>query len=117
MLPVLTLFCWLFIELIAVGQNSSGLTLLHEIVMSKRSRSTPLTALEPIMLKFVELCVALRKGKVAKEGLHQYKNISQNITVTTIEVSSVSGIIALISMENAFCLYIFARSGGYQAFH
>ncbi|KAJ3291883.1 eukaryotic translation initiation factor 3 subunit A [Borealophlyctis nickersoniae] len=73
-------------ELIAVGSNTSALSLLHEIVMSKRSRSTPLTALEPIMLKFVELCVNLRKGKMAKEGLHQYKNISQNITVTTIEM-------------------------------
>ncbi|RKO91635.1 hypothetical protein BDK51DRAFT_20241 [Blyttiomyces helicus] len=73
-------------ELIAVSQNGSALTLLHEIIMSKRSRSTPLTALEPIMLKFVELCVILRKGKTAKEGLHQYKNISQNVTVSTIEL-------------------------------
>ncbi|KAJ3157523.1 eukaryotic translation initiation factor 3 subunit A [Geranomyces michiganensis] len=72
-------------ELITVSQPASALTLLHEIVMSKRSRSTPLTILEPIMLKFVELCVELRKGKAAKEGLHQYKNISQNITVSSIE--------------------------------
>ena len=55
-------------------------------MMSKRSRSTPLTTLEPIMLKFVELAVGLKKGKTAKEGLHQYKNISQNITVTSLEV-------------------------------
>ncbi|KND02612.1 translation initiation factor eIF3 core subunit a [Spizellomyces punctatus DAOM BR117] len=72
-------------DLIAVSQPASALTLLHEIVMSKRSRSTPLGTLEPIMLKFVELCVNLRKGKTAKEGLHQYKNISQNITVASIE--------------------------------
>ncbi|CAG8721150.1 14802_t:CDS:2 [Gigaspora margarita] len=73
-------------ELIAVGQNVAALTSLHEIVISKRSRSTSLTALEPIMLRFVELCVNLRKGKTAKEGLHQYKNISQNTSVTTIEL-------------------------------
>ncbi|KAJ3007260.1 eukaryotic translation initiation factor 3 subunit A [Thoreauomyces humboldtii] len=72
-------------DLIAVSQPASALSLLHDIVMSKRSRSTPLTVLEPIMLKFVELCVTLRKGKTAKEGLHQYKNISQNITVSSIE--------------------------------
>ncbi|KAI8918601.1 hypothetical protein DFJ77DRAFT_539936 [Powellomyces hirtus] len=71
--------------LIAVSQPAAALALLHDIVMSKRSRSTPLPILEPIMLKFVELCVNLRKGKTAKEGLHQYKNISQNITVSSIE--------------------------------
>ncbi|KAI9336491.1 hypothetical protein DFJ73DRAFT_790600 [Zopfochytrium polystomum] len=73
-------------ELIAVSQHNSALELLHDIMMSKRSRTTPLTTLEPIMLKFVELAVVLKKGKTAKEGLHQYKNISQNITVTSIEV-------------------------------
>jgi len=76
-----------YLELIAVGQNVAAVTLLHEIIMSKRARSTPLTSLEPIMLRFVELCVVLKKGKLAKEGLHQYKNISQNITVTSIEVN------------------------------
>ncbi|KAJ1553321.1 eukaryotic translation initiation factor 3 subunit A, partial [Cladochytrium tenue] len=72
-------------ELIAVSQQTAALELLHDIMMSKRSRSTPLTTLEPVMLKFIELTVVLKKGKVAKEGLHQYKNISQNITVTSIE--------------------------------
>ncbi|KAI9093821.1 hypothetical protein DFS34DRAFT_717145 [Phlyctochytrium arcticum] len=72
-------------DLMAVSQPATALSNLHEIIMSKRSRSTPLTTLEPIMLKFVELCVTLRKGKTAKEGLHQYKNISQNLTVLSIE--------------------------------
>ncbi|KAI8999952.1 hypothetical protein BC832DRAFT_571548 [Gaertneriomyces semiglobifer] len=72
-------------DLIAVSQPASALTLLHDIVMSKRARSTPLAVLEPIMLKFVELCISLRKGRTAKEGLHQYKNISQNTTVSSIE--------------------------------
>ncbi len=38
------------------------------------------------MLLFVELCVDLRKGKSAKDGLYQYKNIAQNSNVGTIEV-------------------------------
>lgn len=38
------------------------------------------------MLLFVELCVDLRKGKAAKDGLYQYKNIAQNTNVATIEV-------------------------------
>lgn len=39
------------------------------------------------MLLFVELSVDLRKGKSAKDGLYQYKNIAQNANVGTIEVS------------------------------
>ncbi|KAF9573880.1 eukaryotic translation initiation factor 3 subunit A [Mortierella alpina] len=73
-------------ELIAVNQNAAALEALHDVIISKRSRSVPLASLEPIMLKFVELCVSLRKGKIAKEGLHQYKNISQNTSIATIEL-------------------------------
>jgi translation initiation factor 3 subunit A len=38
------------------------------------------------MLRFVELCVEMRKGRTAKEGLMQYKNIAQNTSVGSIEV-------------------------------
>jgi translation initiation factor 3 subunit A len=38
------------------------------------------------MLLFVELCVDLKKGKLAKDGLYQYKNTAQNTSVPTIEV-------------------------------
>ena len=42
------------------------------------------------MLLFVELCVDLRKGKLAKDGLYQYKNTAQNTNIGTIEVSPLS---------------------------
>ncbi|KAI9776924.1 MAG: eukaryotic translation initiation factor 3 subunit A [Geoglossum umbratile] len=73
-------------ELIAVGQAQAALSLLHEHVTSKRSRNSPITSLEPVMILFVELCVDLRKGKSAKDGLYQYKNIAQNTNVGTIEM-------------------------------
>jgi hypothetical protein len=73
-------------ELIAVDQQSAALTVLHEHVTSKRSRNSPVSSLEPVMLLFVELCVDLRKGKSAKDGLYQYKNTTQNTNVGTIEV-------------------------------
>lgn len=73
-------------ELIAVHQPQAALNVLHEHVTSKRSRSSPIASLEPVMLQFVELCVDLRKGKSAKDGLYQYKNIAQNTNVGTIEL-------------------------------
>lgn len=73
-------------ELMAVGQSPAALSLLHEHVTSKRSRNSPITSLEPVMIQFVELCVDLKKGKSAKDGLYQYKNIAQNTNVGTIEV-------------------------------
>ncbi|KAI8364992.1 hypothetical protein EDC96DRAFT_481685 [Choanephora cucurbitarum] len=72
-------------ELQSVGQDEAALQALHEVVLSKRSRSNPITVMEPIMLKYVELCVELKKGKMVKEGLHQYRNIAQNTSVNSIE--------------------------------
>ncbi|KAG0639632.1 hypothetical protein HOY80DRAFT_1044367 [Tuber brumale] len=73
-------------ELVAVNKNLSALELLHEHVTAKRSRLSPIASLEPVMVLFVELCVSLRKGKTAKDGLYQYKNIAQNSSVQTIEM-------------------------------
>ncbi|KAA1473327.1 hypothetical protein DENSPDRAFT_872737 [Dentipellis sp. KUC8613] len=72
--------------LISVGQTHAALQSLTEMFSTKRFRSTPLASLEPIMLRFVELCVDMRKGRIAKEGLMQYKNIAQNTSVSSIEV-------------------------------
>ncbi|KAF8346435.1 translation initiation factor eIF3a [Amanita rubescens] len=71
--------------LVSVGQTHAALQSLSEMFASKRFRSTPLTSLEPITHRFIELCVELRKGRTAKEGLMQYKNIAQNLNVQSIE--------------------------------
>ena len=71
--------------LVSVGQTHAALQSLTEMFSSKRFRSTPLTSLEPIMHRFIELCVDMRKGRTAKEGLMQYKNIAQNTSVQSIE--------------------------------
>jgi translation initiation factor 3 subunit A len=71
--------------LVSVGQTHAALQSLTEMFSSKRFRSTPLASLEPIMHRFVELCVDMRKGRTAKEGLMQYKNIAQNTSVASIE--------------------------------
>ncbi|KAF6767028.1 Proteasome component (PCI) domain protein [Kalmanozyma brasiliensis GHG001] len=73
-------------ELINVGQHQAALAALNEIFTSRRFKQTPLQALEPIMIRFVDLCVDLKKGRMAKEGLMQYKNVSQNTNAQSIEL-------------------------------
>ncbi|KAH7328529.1 hypothetical protein B0I35DRAFT_20494 [Stachybotrys elegans] len=73
-------------ELIGVNQTPAALTLLHEHITSKRSRNVPIASLEPVMLLLVELSVEQKKGKLAKDALYQYKNISQNTNIATIEL-------------------------------
>jgi hypothetical protein len=74
-------------ELMGVGQQQAALVLLHEHITSKRSRNVPIASLEPVMILLVEQSVEQKKGKLAKDALYQYKNISQNTNVGTIEVS------------------------------
>ncbi|GAA5862799.1 hypothetical protein JCM8547_006548 [Rhodosporidiobolus lusitaniae] len=74
-------------ELLSVGQPMAALSSISEVFSSKRFRSTPLSTLEPIMVKFLELCVDLRKGRTAKDGLILYKNVAQNTSVASVEVT------------------------------
>lgn len=64
------------------------------------------------MILFVELSVDLRKGKAAKDGLYQYKNIAQNTNVGTIEVGD--GTTAIFtrrkSLANAFYTRLFSSA-------
>ena len=41
--------------------------------------------IEPIMLKYLELCVELKKPHTAKEGLYQYRLMCQSVNVGLLE--------------------------------
>ncbi|MCL7022063.1 hypothetical protein MKW94_015720, partial [Papaver nudicaule] len=71
-------------ELINVGQMQSALQVLHDVITSKRYRAWQKT-LERIMFKYVELCVEMRRGRFAKDGLIQYRIICQQVNVGSLE--------------------------------
>ncbi|GJN05987.1 hypothetical protein PR202_ga23668 [Eleusine coracana subsp. coracana] len=71
-------------ELIHVGQKQAALQALHDVITSKRYRSWQ-KPLERIMMKYVELCVDLRKGRFAKDGLIQYRIVCQQVNVSSLE--------------------------------
>ncbi|WOL16202.1 eukaryotic translation initiation factor 3 subunit A [Canna indica] len=71
-------------ELVNVGQKQAALQALHDLITSKRYRAWQKT-LERIMFKYVELCVDMRKGRFAKDGLIQYRIICQQVNVSSLE--------------------------------
>ncbi|XP_043689325.1 eukaryotic translation initiation factor 3 subunit A-like [Telopea speciosissima] len=71
-------------ELINVGQKQAALQALHDLITSKRYRAWQKT-LERIMFKYVELCVDMRKGRFAKDGLIQYRIVCQQVNVNSLE--------------------------------
>ena len=53
-------------ELCNVGQKENALVALHDVLSSKRHRMWQ-PSIEDVILRFIDLCVELRKGKAAKE--------------------------------------------------
>lgn len=80
-------------EFLEVGKKQPALDVLYDVIKSKKHRTWQKIH-EPIMLKYLELCVDLRKSHLAKEGLYQYKNICQQVC------EAMSGICAQIVL---FC--------------
>lgn len=72
------------LELIGVGKKQRALETLFEVITARRHRTWTKTH-EPLMEKFLELCVDLKKSQMAKDGLHQYKTISQTVSVKSLE--------------------------------
>ncbi|GAB2300433.1 Eukaryotic translation initiation factor 3 subunit A [Dionaea muscipula] len=72
------------VELVNVGQHLDALMALHSLITSRRYRNWQ-KPLEKIMFKYVELCVDLRKGRFAKDGLIQYRIVCQQVNVNSLE--------------------------------
>jgi translation initiation factor 3 subunit A len=73
-------------ELIAssTGPNADkekqfALEQLHTVVSSSKRKQWS-KVYEQIMQKHMELCVDLKDNRLAKDGLHQYRNMVQNVS-------------------------------------
>lgn len=75
--------CFFTTEFLEVGKKQPALDVLYDVIKSKKHRTWQKIH-EPIMLKYLELCVDLRKSHLAKEGLYQYKNICQQVCGETL---------------------------------
>lgn len=71
-------------EFIDVGKKQRALDALYDVIKSKKHRTWQKIH-EPIMEKYLQLCVELRKSHIAKEGLYQYKNICQQVNIKSLE--------------------------------
>ncbi|TMW91820.1 hypothetical protein EJD97_013842 [Solanum chilense] len=71
-------------ELINVGQKQEALQALHDLITSRRYRAWTKTH-ERIMFKYVELCVEMRRGRFAKDGLIQYRSVCQQVNISSLE--------------------------------
>ena len=65
------------LELQGIDQDDAALELLHEVISSRRQRTWS-PALEQIMIAYLDLCLKLLRSREAKDGLHQYRNLSQS---------------------------------------
>ncbi|CEP63809.1 translation initiation factor eIF3 core subunit a LALA0_S09e02982g [Lachancea lanzarotensis] len=76
-------------ELITVGEPLAALQSLYSYLSMRRIRFAEPQSLEPIVFKFLELGVNLKRGKIIKDGLHQYK---KNMQVTPEGLNSVGAV-------------------------
>ncbi|KAH7710345.1 eukaryotic translation initiation factor 3 subunit 10 [Aphelenchoides avenae] len=70
-------------EFISVGKEQDALQSLHDMIKDRRQRQWT-EAHEKIMMLHVELCVNLRNTGLAKDGLYQYKMLTQNVAVQSL---------------------------------
>lgn len=69
-------------EFIEVGKPARALDTLYEVFKNKKwAYNWSESVLEPIMFKYLDLCVELKKSHIAKEGLFQYRNMFQSVSI------------------------------------
>uniref|UniRef100_A0A183BYF1 Eukaryotic translation initiation factor 3 subunit A n=1 Tax=Globodera pallida TaxID=36090 RepID=A0A183BYF1_GLOPA len=71
-------------DFLSVGKQKDALQALHDLIKDRRHKQWTQTY-EQIMLLYIELCVNLRNSALVKDGLYQYKIITQQVSVKSLE--------------------------------
>lgn len=77
-------------ELISVDQHQAALQTLYEYITARRIRWAEPSTVEPIVFRFLQLGVELKKGRLIKDGLHQYKKLIQGTPEGLVSVGAVA---------------------------
>eukprot|EP00971_Amphidinium_carterae_P341224 6479921-Amphidinium_carterae.1 len=72
-------------ELIDVDKKQDALDTLHAAILHRKFRNLWTSTIEQIMIKHLELCVELKKTRIAREGLHQYRTTCQAANIGSLE--------------------------------
>ena len=60
-------------------EKKLALALLHGAIGAKKKGNLWTKAYEQLMKRHLELCVDLKDHRMAKDGLHQYRNLCQSV--------------------------------------
>ncbi len=72
-------------ELIVVGNWNAALELLHSVFSNRKYKQWQ-PAYETLMIQYLDLCIELKKYREAKDGLHQYRNMTQQQMPSSLEI-------------------------------
>jgi len=73
------------LELQNINQPDAALTLLHDVLSSRRHKTWS-PVYEQVMILYLDLCLRRNKSREAKDGLHQYRNLSQSQAPGSLEI-------------------------------
>jgi translation initiation factor 3 subunit A len=58
---------------------------LHNVIGAKKKQGWNIKIFESLMKRHIELCVDLKDHQTAKDGLHQYRNLCQVVSLLQIK--------------------------------
>jgi len=73
-------------ELVEIGKKQDAIDTLHLAIHNRRWRNNWSTVIEQIMIRHLDLCVELKKIRMAREDLYQYRSMCQAANIGSLEI-------------------------------